>query len=269
MTSDQLERVFGRARLKMATGEHVEVHREAALPGERRRYTKRFLSTDDADFREWTGREWRVLARLIGHGVGCVPDVVQFDGGAAGGMRHVQTYDAGTTVDQWASLLPVRRAGIVRQHVFEDCAHWWSLAMHCLRALDEVHALGLVHLDVKADNICIPHAPASFQPDAQGMHLHVAFNRLALIDFAFSVVTGERLGTALPLGWQKDYDYQSPRLLRALEAGRDGDLGPVVAQDQHTGRHQHEDRASPLEPLSSRNRPYRAMPALIVSASLG
>ena len=42
------------------------------------------------------------------------------------------------------------------RHVFEDCAHWWSLAHYCLVALDEIHSLGLVHLDIKGDNICIP-----------------------------------------------------------------------------------------------------------------
>ena len=48
MTPEQIDRVFGRGRLKMATGEHVEVFREAVAPGERRRYTKRFLATDEA-----------------------------------------------------------------------------------------------------------------------------------------------------------------------------------------------------------------------------
>ena len=114
MTPAQIERVFGRGRLKMATGEHVEVFREAVAPGERRRYTKRFLATSDGDFGQWTEREWRILARLIGHGIRCVPDVVQFDGGAMGGVRLVQTYDAGVTVDQWATLLPVSRDGNVR-----------------------------------------------------------------------------------------------------------------------------------------------------------
>ena len=156
MTPEQIERVFGLGRLKMATGEHVEVFREAVAPGERRRYTKRFLATSDADFGQWTEREWRILARLIGHGIRCVPDVVQFDGGAMGGTRLVQTYDAGVTVDQWATLLPVSRDGAVRRHVFEDCAHWWALAHYCLAALDEIHSLQLVHLDFKGDNICIP-----------------------------------------------------------------------------------------------------------------
>src|SRR5436305_11931247 len=126
MTPAQIERGFGLGRLKMATGEHVEVFREAVAPGERRRYTKRFLATSDADFGQWTEREWRILARLIGHGIRCVPDVVQFDGGAMGGIRLVQTYDAGVTVDQWATLLPVARGGGVCRPGFGDCVLWGS-----------------------------------------------------------------------------------------------------------------------------------------------
>ncbi|HEX9276310.1 MAG TPA: hypothetical protein VGA51_07920 [Casimicrobiaceae bacterium] len=231
MTPEQVDRVFGHGRLKMVTGEHVEVFREAVGPGQRRRYTKRFLDTGDADFGQWTEREWRILARLIGHGIRCVPDVVQFDGGAMGGMRQVQTYDAGVTVDQWATLLPVSRNGVVHRHVFEDCAHWWALAHYCLAALNEIHSLQLVHLDIKGDNICIPFGPASFDPESPGLRLYPIFARLALIDFAFSLVSRESLATPLPIGWQKDYDYQSPRLLKALEAGRAGDLQPTKELD--------------------------------------
>ena len=73
MTPVDIDRVFGRGRLQMVTGEHVEVFREASLPGERRRYTKRFLATPAGDFRAWTEREWCILARLVGHGVRAVP----------------------------------------------------------------------------------------------------------------------------------------------------------------------------------------------------
>jgi hypothetical protein len=224
MTPEQIERVFGRGRLKMVTGEHVEVFREAVAPGERRRYTKRFLSTQEGDFGQWTEREWRILARLIGHGITCVPDVVQFDRGRVGGMQLVQTYDAGVTVDQWATLLPVMRDGSVQRHVFEDCAHWWALAHYCLLALNEVHRLELVHLDIKGDNVCIPFAPANFDPHSSDLTLRPVFAQFALIDFAFALVSRESLTTPLPIGWQEEYDYQSPRLLTALEAGRNGDL---------------------------------------------
>ena len=108
MTPAAIDRVFGRGRLRMVTGDHVEVFREESQPGERRRYTKRFLATPAGDFRQWTEREWRILARLVGHGIGPVPDVVQFDRGARGRQALVQTYDAGVTVDHWATLLPVR-----------------------------------------------------------------------------------------------------------------------------------------------------------------
>jgi len=231
MTPEQIERVFGRGRLKMVTGEHVEVFREAVAPGERRRYTKRFLTTHEGDFGQWTEREWRILARLIGHGIACVPDVVQYDRGRVGGVQLVQTYDAGVTVDQWATLLPVSRDGRTQRHVFEDCAHWWAFAHHCLRALHEIHPLELIHLDVKGDNVCIPYAPNDFDPLSAGERLRPAFGQLALIDFAFSLVSRESLTTPLPIGWQKDYDYQSPRLLAALEAGRNGDMQPTRELD--------------------------------------
>ena len=231
MTPADLERVFGRARLRMVTGEHVEVFREEAMPGERRRYTKRFLCTTEGDFRHWTEREWRILARLVGHGAVAVPEVLRFDRGARGQPSMVQTYDAGVTVDHWTTLLPVRRDRRLLRHVFHDCGHWWALAYHALRALDEIHALQLVHLDLKADNICIPIAPADFDPWVAGQVLRPQFEQLALIDFAFSLVSGEPLAGALPIGHQLDHGYQSPRLLHALEAGRRGDLGPTRQLD--------------------------------------
>lgn len=231
MTPADIDRVFGRGRLRMVTGDHVEVFREESLPGERRRYTKRFLATAAGDFRHWTEREWRILARLVGHGIGPVPDVVQFDRGAADRPALVQTYDAGVTVDHWATLLPVERDGWLLRHVFEDCAHWWALARHCLIALDAIHELQLVHLDLKADNVCIPVSPAHFDPHLPGQLLTPRFEQIALIDFAFSLVSGESLVRALPIARQVEYDYQSPRLLNALEAGSRGNLSPTRQLD--------------------------------------
>ena len=231
MTPGAIDRVFGRGRLRMVTGDHVEVFREEAQPGERRRYTKRFLATPEGDFRHWTEREWRILARLVGHGIGPVPDVVQFDRGAAGRQALVQTYDAGVTIDHWATLLPVQRDGTMLAHVFEDCAHWWALARASLVALDAIHEIHLVHLDLKADNVCIPVGPAEFDPGRAGDCLHTDFERIALIDFAFSLVSGERLDSALPIARQTEYDYQSPRLLHALEEGSRGNLRPTRQLD--------------------------------------
>ena len=199
MTPADIDRVFGRGRLRMVTGDHVEVFREAALPGQRRCYTKRFLATPEGDFREWTEREWRILARLVGHGIKPVPDVVQFDRGSADRPALVQTYDAGVTVDHWATLLPLERDGALLRNVFEECAHWWALARASLVALDAIHELRLVHLDLKADNVCIPVGPVDFDPLAGARALHPRFDDITLIDFAFSLVSGERLQSALPI----------------------------------------------------------------------
>jgi len=231
MKPADIDRVFGRGRLRMVTGDHVEVFREQAAPGERRRYTKRFLATAAGDFSEWTGREWRILARLVGHGIKPVPDVVRFDRGASDRAALVQTYDAGITVDHWATLLPVVRDATTLRNIFEDCAHWWALARHSLIALDAIHDLRLVHLDLKADNVCIPVDPADFDPGSREQVLRPRFDDIALIDFAFSLVSGERLDSPLPIAEQADYEYQSPRLLRALEAGRAGDLAPTRQLD--------------------------------------
>ena len=54
---------------------------------------------------------------------------------------------------------------------------------HELRALDEIHALQLVHLDLKADNICIPIAPADFDPCVAGQLLWPKFEELGVLEF--------------------------------------------------------------------------------------
>ncbi|HEV8692133.1 MAG TPA: hypothetical protein VGQ91_17645 [Ideonella sp.] len=231
MNRADIDLVFGRGRLRMVTGNHVEVFREESPAGERRRYSKRFLATEAGDFRHWTEREGRILTRLADLGVAPVPRVEPFDRSAQGRPALVRTCDAGVTVDHWATLLPVQRDGTQHRHVFEDCVHWWALARHCLMALDTLHELRLVHLDLKADNVCIPVGPADFDPGVPGAVMTPCFEQLALIDFAFSLIPGESLSQPLPIARQTEYDYQSPRLLKALEAGRKGDLMPTRQLD--------------------------------------
>ena len=232
MTPEQIDRVFGRGRLKMVTGDHVEVFREAAARGERRRYTKRFLNTTDGDFAQWTEREWRILARLIGHGISCVPEVVQFDRGAVSGTQLVQTYDAGVTVDQWATLLPVARDGrVLPPRVRGLRALVGARASLPARARRRSTRSSSCTSTSRATTSAFRSGRRSSIPIPRACALHPVFGQLALIDFAFALVSRESLTTPLPIGWQKDYDYQSPRLLAALEAGRHGDLQPTRELD--------------------------------------
>jgi len=225
-----MDRVFGAGRLQMATGAHVEVFREAVEHGVERRYTKRFLAGPSGDFRAWTEREWRVLQRLAWHRAPVAKPLELLTADASGAVA-LQTRDAGATLEQWATLVPLRRGERALRSVFEDCAHWWSLARHCLLALDAVHALGFVHLELKPDNVCIPWAPAGAGRPLPGQPLRPRFKGLALIDVAFSLVPGVDYAMPLPLLRQPAYEYQSPRLLHALEEGRRGHLAPTRALD--------------------------------------
>lgn len=237
MISADKDPVFGRGPLRVATGDHVEVWREAAAPGERRRYRKHYLKTALTDYRPWTERERRVLEALGRHPGAPVADLAPETSGDDHGRRGANvdseliTFDAGPSVDQWATLVVLRRGGTALTNVFEDCACWWSLARDSLRALDTVHALGFVHLDLKADNLCVPWGEPAADHPVRGQRLLPRFDRLTLIDVAFSLLPGVELRAALPLAGHHDYEYQSPRLLQALEDGRYGDLTATRALD--------------------------------------
>lgn len=65
-----------------------------------------------------------------------------------------------------------------------------TLAYHCLVALQEIHRMGIVHGDFKADNLCIPTQQGIQVPD---------LSRLQLIDFAFSLSRDYPLRFVLPI----------------------------------------------------------------------
>jgi hypothetical protein len=160
MSAADLDLLFGRGRRQMATGPQVEVFREAAPGAERGRYSKRFLVTAAADFRPWTQRECKILERLAARGAAPVAKVAGFV--AADGPRapELWTHDAGPA---WTTGRDRRRCAPMLSPCSmssQDCAHWWALARHCLLALDALHEQQVVHLDLKADNVCIPWAAA-------------------------------------------------------------------------------------------------------------
>jgi serine/threonine protein kinase len=65
-----------------------------------------------------------------------------------------------------------------------------TLSYHCLVALQEIHRMGIVHGDFKADNLCIPAQRGLQAPD---------ISQLQLIDFAFSLSRDYPLRFVLPI----------------------------------------------------------------------
>jgi hypothetical protein len=164
--------------------------------GERTRYSKHFLVHHGEDFRFWGEREARILQALGRAGAPVTP-AARWIAGASQAPRLVSD-DAGPTVDLWSRLRATREDGSAAPDpVFAEPGHWWALARQSLVVLDAIHERRVVHLDFKADNLCIPWQSAGGQAgdETQNAPISLRFEKATLIDFAFSLSAEE---TAAP-----------------------------------------------------------------------
>ena len=132
-------------------------------------------------------------------------------------VGSVTTQDAGLTIEQWLAIRPRYANGQVLAHPFQSAQAFVQLTRACLLALQEIHSHGIVHCDIKADNICIPYSPYPFDP-ASGDPVTPDFEHLRLIDFAFSLDRDKPLLAPLPV--DGCMPYQSPELRDALGKSR-------------------------------------------------
>jgi hypothetical protein len=143
-------------------------------------------------------------------------------------MKSIVTVDAGLTVEDWLSARPRYPNGKTLDHPFQHAGPFLELLRACLVALREIHALGIVHCDIKADNICLPYTPYPFRPEP-GERVRIDFERLRLIDFAFAVTPERPLECPLPI--LPVAPYQSNLLKQALGSDRAGRKnGKLAAQ---------------------------------------
>src|SRR6185503_401501 len=98
----------------------------------------------------------------------------------------------------------------------------------CLVALRQIHQHRIVHCDIKEDNICIPYAPHPFPGGAQPIHLE--YQNLKLIDFAFAVAHSIPLTQILVINPDERVPYQSELLISALRADRRSGCPNAVQQ---------------------------------------
>jgi len=199
--------------------EHVEVKRLRTAGGAV--YSKRFLKRQGGiDYSYWSERE----VRFVGHFGGArTPQVVrpallQFQADA---VERVDTQDAGPSLDNWQKLR-VSRAGNpgAFSGVFDDAGELALLLRACLQALHGLHALGIVHCDIKADNLCLAYAGEPLGETG----IQLDYRKLRVIDFAFSVwpgVPGWDLEQCLPIAPDSPQaDYLSPWFKQSLREDR-------------------------------------------------
>lgn len=144
--------------------------------------------------------------------------------------KQVLTCDAGITIANWLRVKPRYADGVTLSHPFQRPVAWLGLLRACLVALRQIHQHGIVHCDIKEDNICVPYAPyianapypwtgTGAEPESGG-EIHLAFERLKLIDFAFSIAQWMPLTQLLIINPEDRAPYQSSRLVEALRTDR-------------------------------------------------
>ena len=115
------------------------------------------------------------------------------------GTARLQTRDAGATLDQWATLVPLRRDAHDLPNVFDDCANWWALARQCMVALERCMRSASSTSTSSRTTSAFPARPAQAARPAAGQPLAPDIKALALIDVAFSLLPGVELPGALPV----------------------------------------------------------------------
>jgi len=197
---------------------HVRVTRAAPRDGRPCVYVKRFKPEGLGNAAYWIRREYDFLLyfafKKLRHTVEFATVTQAGDGLSTPLVESVATQDAGVTLADWLGVRPRYADGETHRHPFRHAGQFLQLLRACLVALQEIHQLGIVHCDIKEDNICLPYSP---YPLAPGQAIRMEFQRLRLIDFAFSISRESPLSAPLPIG---KADYQSKPLQAALARDR-------------------------------------------------
>ena len=142
--------------------------------------------------------------------------------------KQVLTCDAGITIANWLRVKARYADTATLSHPFQRSDAFLRLIRACLVALKQLHENRIVHCDIKEDNICIPYSPNPF-PGAES-RIHLEFENLKLIDFAFSVAHAIPLTQILVINPDERVPYQSGLLISALHADRRGGSPNAVQQ---------------------------------------
>jgi hypothetical protein len=128
--------------------------------------------------------------------------------------QTVKTKDAGISLAHWLRTKPTLAATQqTLKHPLEPAGAFLNLTKYCLIALKGIHQVGVIHANLRADNICIPYAPRPYEFDTE---VKLDYEGLTLIDFMFSISSTLKLSRPLPISLTTTPSTQSDMLLMAL-----------------------------------------------------
>jgi serine/threonine protein kinase len=213
--------VFDSGRKTIVDCAHVKVERLQTHPT---LFSKVFKEFEDSkgqkyDYRYWAERENFFLREFLKK-QNEFTHVVQArhlisENEAA---KQVLTCDAGITIANWLRVKSRYTDTATLSHPFQRSDAFLRLIRACLVALKQIHDHRIVHCDIKEDNICIPYAPNPFP--GEGQKIHLEFEKLKLIDFAFSIAHAIPLTQILVINPDERVPYQSELLISALRSDR-------------------------------------------------
>ncbi len=171
----------------------------------------------------WVAREKNILMLLKR-----IPAVVRLRKEEKNGDSYqtIKTKDAGISLAHWLHTKP-RLVGTddTVGHPFVHALSFLQLARGILVALKEIHHAGVIHGQLRPDNICIPYHPYPYDFDSP---LTLDFNNVCLIDFMFAISNTLRLSRYLPILVSKNPSTQSALMQHALLSDQQNRQADVI-----------------------------------------
>lgn len=175
-------------------------------------YVKRVDSLAQNEY--WIAREKNILMLLKR-----VPHVARLrkekeDEKTDDAYQTIKIKDAGISLAHWLGTKPKLASNNHElKHPLVYVQSFLQFARYSLIALKEIHQAGVIHAQLRPDNICIPYKPHPYTFDTP---LHLNFNKLCLIDFMFAVSNTLKLSRPLPVHVNQKASTQSALMRHAL-----------------------------------------------------
>lgn len=130
--------------------------------------------------------------------------------------QTIKTKDAGISLAHWLRTRPqLTLDNSAIRHPLMPAQSFLQLAKYSLTALKEIHQVGVIHAQLRPDNICIPYQPHPYTFDTP---LSLDFSKLTLIDFMFAVSNTLKLSRPLPIIVHDQPSTQSTLMRHALQS---------------------------------------------------